>query len=95
MIVTGDLQVKVNCEWILPVGYLHLLTGTCVLTLILALANLHLDTCTWILALAHSHLDASHFLRAHCLCTPSHFLTHTKSFPAFTRGKHVFGPIVV
>ena len=35
--------------WILTVGYLHLLTCTCVLTLMLALANLHLDTDTWIL----------------------------------------------
>ena len=43
--------------WILTVGYSRVLTCSCVLTLVLALANWHLDTYTWILALAHSHLD--------------------------------------
>ena len=59
-----------------------MLTCTCVLTLMLALANLHLDTYTWMLALAHSHLDTDTWIltvgylltfTSHLLST-SHFL---------------------
>ena len=40
----SHLDTYASYTWILTVGYLRLLTCTCVLTLILALANLHLDT---------------------------------------------------
>ena len=88
-------------SWIL--ANIHFDTYTWILTL----AHSHLDTDTWIptagyfltyawiLALAYSHLDVSHFLRAHHLCTPIHFPTHTNSLSPFTRGENAFGPLVV
>ena len=43
--------------WILTVGYLHLLTCNCVHALMLALANLRLDTCTCSFTLGYLQLD--------------------------------------
>ena len=72
----GERAALLTYTWILTVGYLHLLTCTCVLTLILALDNFHLDTYTCSLTLGYWHLDACSWRFAY-LHWYLHLLTYT------------------
>ena len=59
----GKRVALLTHTWMLAVRYLRLLTCTCVLALMLALANLHLDTLGYLRLLTHTWIQPLGYLQ--------------------------------